>query len=990
VLIYFGYPVAFEDSAERAIRAGLEIVTALAKLQTGQFADFDVNVRIGIATGLVVVGDATADGVTDRHSVVGEAANLAARLQGVAEPNAVVVSEFTRQLASEAFEYRDLGRHELKGFAKPVPAYQVTGQRDVSRLEARGAALTPFVGREQEIEVLLSRWNLATSRKGQVVVLVGQGGVGKSRVTAEATKRIAVRSASAPAPVVLQYSPFHSNTPLFPVIRHLAGKAHIAAEDPAAEKLDKLARLFGGDAARQEAVPLIADLLGVLRAADPAPPAVDPAANQQLTIEALLGLSEVCINDPAKTVVFEDVQWIDPTSRLLLARATDWVKNVNGLIAITLRANSRHDADRILRGVGVIQADGSVFDHVTIREIRELDKEEGRKLAAAAAGASGHAVDSALLDTLVDKSDGIPLFLEELVKVAASGVELSSDHAMATEPGAVPSTIRDALMAQLDQLGPAKEVAQYASVIGHEFSGDLLAKVMRRPVAELRALLKALVDARIITGGRTPSETYRFKHTLVRDISYRSLLNKNRRQIHLLVAQELASNPAEIGVVNDDLVAQHYSLGDSPESAIAFWRSGAGVAIARSANEEAIAMLQSALAELKKIRTAPSPALELDLLVTQAMALRSVRGYSAPEVEQALTRARVLSADSDDIGKRLSVGWGLFQCTFVASDIERARGYAADLLGLAKQGSEEALVDAHLANGMVAFDAGEFATAMTSYEAGAHRCRPEADQPSFLTHGQNAGLFCLSYLARTQCIMGYLDRGHATIARAQEIAAMRSQEPGHIHSSLNATIQAVRLFHICGDLEVEKRLAVEAVEVARRNRYAYYEAMARCHLGWVAGAEGNVDDGVAMLSAGIAALRQTGTVLPLPGFYLLLSQLHVRAGHRNEALKALSMATGSDWRAVWAADVERVRGDIFAADPPAAEAAYRASLAVARRQKAGLFMCKAATSLARLLDSSGRRDEGRGLLAEALAQLHGGDEFPVVHQARQMMNELAG
>ena len=393
MLIYFGYPVAFEDSAERAIRAGLEIVNALGKLQTGQFADLDINVRVGIATGLVVVGDVIAEGDTDSHGVVGEAANLAARLQGMAKPNTVVVSEFTRQLASEAFEYRDLGRHELKGFAKPVPVYQVTGQREVSRLEARGAALTPFVGREQEIKVLLSRWKLATSRKGQVVVLVGQGGVGKSRVTVEATRRIARRSASAPAPVVLQYSPFHSNTPLFPVVRHLAREAHIEAEDPAAKKFDKLARLFGGDAARRETVPLIADLLGVQRAPDPAPPAADPAAKQQLTIEALLGLSEACINDPAKTVVFEDVQWIDPTSRLLLARATDWVKSVNAMIAITLRANSRHDADRILRGIGVIQPDGSVFDHVTIREIRELDKEEGRKLAAAAAGASGHAVD---------------------------------------------------------------------------------------------------------------------------------------------------------------------------------------------------------------------------------------------------------------------------------------------------------------------------------------------------------------------------------------------------------------------------------------------------------------------------------------------------------------------------------------------------------------------------------------------------------------------
>jgi class 3 adenylate cyclase/tetratricopeptide (TPR) repeat protein len=990
VLIYFGYPVAFEDSAERAVRAGLQLVSAVAKLGAEQFAELDAKVRVGIATGLVVVGDAIAGGPADRDGVVGEAANLAARLQAMAEPNTVVVSEFTRQLASGTFEYRDLGRHELKGFAKPVPVYQVIGQREVSRLEARGAALTPFVGREQEIAILLDRWELATSRRGQVVALLGQGGVGKSRVTAEAAERIARRGTSAPAPVILQYSPYHSNASLFPVVRHLARKAHFEAEDLPPVKFDKLARLFDGNPARRESVPLMADLLGVEHAADLAAVAVDPSAKRQLTIEALVGLSASCSRDPALTIVFEDVQWIDPTSRLLLARLTDWAKNANALIAITLRADSRREADGILRGTGLIAPDGSVADHVTICELRELDHDEGRTLALAAAGAAGRAIGAAQLDALVDQSGGIPLFLEELVKAASSGVEFSNGRAMVSQGGTVPNTIRDALMAQLDQLGFAKEVAQYASVIGPEFSVDLLASVMQRPLDDLLPALSTLLDARIIAGGGTRSDNHRFKHTLIRDISYGSLLRKNRRQIHLFVARALARHPTETGGTSDDLIAQHYSLGDAPMDAIAHWRRGASVAIGRSANEEAVAMLQSALAELKKVRSEADPALELDLVVTQAMALRSVLGYSAPEVEQALARARVLCANSDDISKKVSVDWGLFQCTFVAGDIGRARGFAADLLELARQEPGQASVDAHLANGMVAFDAGEFEAAIAFHENGARLCRPETDQPSFLTHGQNAGLFCLTYLARTQCILGYLDRGRATMLRAREIAAARSQEAGHVHSSLNAAIQAVRLYHMCGDLEAEKRLANETIEVAHRNHYAYYEAMGRCHLGWVAGVEGNLDGGVAMLSDGIAALRQTGTVLSLPGLYLLLAQLCVRAGRLEEAGEALALAAGSNGRAVWAADVERVRGDIIAADPVAAEAAYRSSLAIARRQQAGLFKCKASMSLARLLRSSGRRQEGYELLKESLAHLHGGDGFDVAREARLMMSELAG
>ena len=283
-LVYFGYPVAHEDDAERAVHAGLELVSAVTKLNRGQFAQLDVRVRVGIATGLVVVGDTIAQGVSDDHAVVGEAANLAARLQALAEPNTVVVSEVTRQLAAERFEYRDLGKRELKGFKTPVSVYQVIGEREVTRLEARGAALTPFVGREEEIAILLDRWQRAASQNGQVVVLMGQGGVGKSRIAAEATKRIRLRSASAAAPVVLQYSPYHSNVPLYPVVRHLLRLADIAASDPPSVKVDKLARLLGDDPARRESMALIADLLGI-ETEDGQPSAAPSAmAKRHLTI----------------------------------------------------------------------------------------------------------------------------------------------------------------------------------------------------------------------------------------------------------------------------------------------------------------------------------------------------------------------------------------------------------------------------------------------------------------------------------------------------------------------------------------------------------------------------------------------------------------------------------------------------------------------------------------------------------------------------------
>jgi len=472
-------------------------------------------------------------------------------------------------------------------------------------------------------------------------------------------------------------------------------------------------------------------------------------------------------------------------------------------------------------------------------------------------------------------------------------------------------------------------------------------------------------------------------------VAYRSLLRMDRRQIHRAVARELARQPGETVAASDDLIARHYARGGEPREAIRFWRRAAGQAIARSANEEAIAILQLALDELDKLREPEQPAVELDLVLSQAMALRSVRGYSAPEVEQRLKRAHALCDVCGNLDDRFSVEWGLFQCTIVKGDMEGARTFAAGLLSHAGQDAGPRLIDAHLANGMVAFNAGEFEAAVRFHEAGARLSHPETDQPRFMTHGQNAGLFCLSYLARTQCMMGQLDRGRATIERARAIAARRAQDPGHIHSALNVALHAVRVYHLCGELATERGLANEIVEMARQSHYAYYRALGRCHLGWVAGAEGNLAEGMALLNEGIAALKGTGTSLALPGLYLLLAQLCVRAGRRDEASSLLTDAAGPTGFALWDADIERVRGDILANDSAAAEAAYRSSLAVAQRQGAGLLACKAGLSLAELLQAQGRRNEAHELLNACLAPLSEGSDVVAVRNARSMVQQLA-
>jgi tetratricopeptide (TPR) repeat protein len=521
-----------------------------------------------------------------------------------------------------------------------------------------------------------------------------------------------------------------------------------------------------------------------------------------------------------------------------------------------------------------------------------------------------------------------------------------------------------------------------------------LAKVANKPIEDLLPDLHSLINSKIVMQAGATSDIYRFKHALLRDISYRSLLRKVRRQIHLSVAGELA-NPTTMAIdATDDLIAQHYSRGTAYSEAIQFWQKGAKAAIARSAHEEALAMLHAARMDLRRLPAAEwRSAVELDLVFAQAVALRSLRGYSAPEVEERLLEARELCSMCADDSNRFNVEWALFQCTIVKRDIEAARQLAAGLFEHAKRHPDVPLVDAYLANGMVAVNAGEFETARRFLEKGVSLSRPETDQPHFFAHGQNPGLFCLSYLARTWCFLGYLDCGRAVMNQCLSIAANRAHEPGHVYGYVNALIHAVRVYNLCGDLDAEERLAEETNEISRRNHFAYYEAQSECHLAWVAGARGLLAEGIQRMVGGIAALGETATSLALPGFYVLLAQLYIRAGQWDEARTVLQMAVGARGHAVWDADVERVRGDLLSlqvgSDLSAAETAYRASLTIARRQRAGLLEFKAGLHLAHLLRDLHRPKEGFEILSVCLEKLHGEFGTADARNARILMNDLA-
>jgi class 3 adenylate cyclase/tetratricopeptide (TPR) repeat protein len=999
ILVYFGYPVAHEDGAERAVRAGLEIVEAVAELNAslGREKQIDLSVRVGIATGVVVVGDLVTEGVVERDAVIGKAPNLAARLQSEAAPNTVVVSPLTKQLAG-GLNYISLGERKLKGIDEQTTIWQVTGERIVSRLEARSAALTPFVNRDKEIKILLKRWECAKLGDGQAVLLSGEPGIGKSRIAAEASDRISAmerQSGAAPPTVLcLQCSPYHSNTSLYPVIRQLEQLAAIDGRESAESKLAKLKTLLKHSGVNDgEKLSLMAELCGFEVDERGRAPEVSPRERRHRTLDALKSWCTSLAADRPLLLIFEDLQWIDPTSKLLLDQLVVWAKAAPALIIATQRIDGLNE--QAGRNSSQFLTPSDAPPHVTQCKVRPLTPEETLELITAAS--IGSSLPQKVMEVVQQRSEHIPLFAEELTMGLLEAEKLSNpdrEREWATSL-AIPSTINDALMARVDQMGGSKEIAQQAAVIGREFSLSLLSKISGMSDDNLLGHLQGLERSDVITASETTRGTYSFRHTLIRDAAYRSLLRKTRREIHLMIATELELCGADYVETSDELIAQHYSHAGARKEAIECWYRAAKRAIARSAHEEAGNMLEHAFREFKEFGSSASPALELDLTLALATALRSLRGYGAPEVEARLLRARELMAQGGDATSRFNVEWELFQCRIVRGDIDRALEIAGGLFDHASQHPHRPLVDAYLANGMAKFHLGDFEGANTFFGQGVALTHPETDQPHYFTHGQNPGCFCLSYLAHTQCFLGYPDQARATIGRSLSIARRRGFEPGHLYSYVNVLTFAVRVHQFLGEVLEVKHLAEELIGICCRNHYAYYEALGTVHLGWGIGAVDSISLGIEKMCAGLAGLEKTGTMLALPGFYLLLAQLHARNGNFDGAREALHKAAGGEGRGtrIWFAEVERIRGVILASgsypDLDAAEAAYRSSLHVARHQKARSLELRTAVSYARLLERLGRRQEGHDLLKGCLAQVIEGKTTEDVHAALAAIEALA-
>jgi class 3 adenylate cyclase/predicted ATPase len=972
VLAYFGYPRAHEDDAERAVRAGLALVGALTKPDTASGTASQV--RVGIATGLVVVGDLMPDDPAHECEVVGETPNLAARLQTLAKPDAVVIDNNTCRLLGKLFEYRTLGPLSVKGFDDPVVVWQVTGVSAVdSRFEALRATTTPLIGREEEIDLLTRRWEQAKRGQGCVVLLSGEPGIGKSRIAQTVMEQL-----SGDRHTRLRYfcSPHHQESALHPSITQLERAAGFRRDDTDKQRLSKLEAVLGqGTNNLSETVPLLAELLSIPTGDRYPPLNLTPQKRKEKTLDAQLAQVEGLAARQPVLMVFEDVQWSDPTTRESLDLLIDRVPTLRVLAVITFRPGFTPP------WVG--------RPHVTLLSLSRLPPRQSAEMITHITG--GKVLPKEIGDQIIDRTDGVPLFIEELTKaVLESGLLAESgDRYLVTgpvTPPAIPTSLQASLLARLDRLAPAREVAQIAAALGRQFSHELISAVAAMPRQHLDVALTQLVDAELIfRRGTPPDAEYTFKHALVQDTAYSTILRGRRHQLHARIAGTLESQFPEVVETRPELLARHCTEAGLVEKAVGYWLKAGQRTLARSAMVESVAQLRKGLDLVSRV---PDSTLrfqhELDLQTAVGSALIATKGYAAKEVGQAFARARhlceQLNQPTVQFVRALNGEWAHH---LIRAELGLARQRAAQMRQLGESGNSAALKWLGcLASGHTSLKFGEFPAARRYLERGiasidpVHRPRDAA-----------VGLMSLS------CALGFL--GHLDQARVRRDEALaEARKLSHAYTLALALTMGLHLEHGVSSVHSLLQLAEETIVLSAEQGFPFCWATATMYSGWCLVALGQGERGLALFKQGLVAYRATGAVLDLPLALIVLADALGRARQPEEGLKRLAEAApaidATDDR-FGEADLYRVRGDLLKSigDHAAAEQSLFKALAVARFQSAKLWELRAALDLARLWRDRGRSSEARGLLAPLYGWFTEGFDTPVLQDAKALLDELA-
>jgi class 3 adenylate cyclase/predicted ATPase len=978
VLIYFGYPQAHEDDAERAVRAGLAVVEAVGQLPARE----NLSVRLGIATGLAVVGDLIGEGAAQERGVVGETPNLAARLQALSAPNTLVIGEATRRQIGGLFDLEDLGPQQLAGFDEPQHAWRVLSESgEVSRFEALRSGETPLVGREEELELLLRRWQQAKSGEGRVVLLSGEPGIGKSRLTAAMLQQLEQEPHT-----LLRYfcSPHHQDSALYPSTAQLEHAAGFTRDDDAEAKRDKLVALLA-PAAETGDISVLIELLSLSGGERFPRLDLNPQQRKSRTLAALTRQLEGLAQSLPILMIFEDLHWIDPTSRELL----DLVFPRLERMPIFLIATYRPDFQPPWAG----QA------HVTVLTLNRLGRSDG---AAMVRGLSGNAalLTPDVVAEILERTDGVPLFVEEMTKAvleAGSGRGLDVVAAVPADRVGVPATLHASLMERLDRLGPeAKQVAQIGAAIGREFSYELVAALGDLTETSLLDALKRLVGSGLIfEHGTPPSAEYLFKHALVQDAAYGTLLLRTRGQLHARIATTLEARFPDRTTREPEMLARHYTEAQQPDRACDYWFEAGKRAVERSANLEAITHLTRALAALGQLsESAERDRRELAIQTTIGTSLIAAHGFAAPQVAVAFNRARALGKRIGDVSALSATLFGQWAFYFVGGDFRMMQQLAAEARQAANTVRDDLLdMTVHRFEGVNALYSGDFDQVRGAFEAVRRIYDPDRHRLPSAQYWYMPWLNIMTYQPVTDWILGYPDQALTSQAAAYDFATQMNQP------ALEAIIRVyagVGLDEFLLDVPGLRANAKAIIELAEQhNLMHYFWLNGQLTMGWVMAREGEAEAGLELMRRSVTERGATEARWYQPRYLCMLAESYLWHERAEEGLIAVAEAdehmTQTD-QYIWAAEIKRVEGELRClsrAPPDEAETCFQRALTIAREQKARSFELRAATSLARLWRDHGRHSDAHALLTPVYGWFTEGFDTADLKEAKTLLKELA-
>jgi class 3 adenylate cyclase/predicted ATPase len=984
VLVYFGYPQAHEYDAERAVRAGLELIAAVTALKSR----VSLQTRVGIATGLVVVGDLIGSGDAQERGIVGETPNLAARLQALAEPNTVVIADSTQRLLGNLFELKDLGAKDLKGIAGPARAWAALRAISVeSRFDAlHTTSLTALVGREEESELLLRRWSRAKTAEGQVALISGEAGIGKSRLTAALLERLASEPHTR-----LRYfcSPQREDSAFHPIIGQMERAAGLAYDDKPQAKLDKLDALLAQTSTSPEDAALFAEMLSLPNDERYPALALTPQQRRQRTLEALTSqLAGLARHQPV-LMILEDAHWVDPTSLEVFDRVVDRIKTLPVLLVVTFRPE--------------FNAPWVGQSHVMSLTLNRLGEREAAAIIARLVGNKTLPAD--VMAEIVERTDGIPLFVEEMTKaVLEAETEGAARRTVAAVPSpalAVPASLHASLMARLDRLGPAKEVAQIGAGIGREFSHALLASVARKPEAELESALDRLVQAGLLfRQGVAPEASYLFKHALVQDAAYGTLLREPRRALHARIAETFESQFARTAESQPEILARHCTEAGLIEKAADLWGKAGQWSLARSALVEAAAQLTRAL---EQIATLPStPALrreQIKFQVALITPLIHVKGYAASETKAAAEQARLLIEQAEALGEPpedplllFSVLYAFWVVNYVAFNGDVCRDLATQFLALAeKQGATVPLMIGHRIIGISLVYTGDIVEGRSHLDQAIALYDPAEHGPLATRFSVDSGVSILSYRSIALWLLGYPE---ATLSDSDN-ALKNARATGQAATLMYALAHAPFTHFWSGNYAAANTQIEEGLALADEKGASLWKAIGMMNQGGVLALTGDASNAIQMLTSGITAIRSTGSTLWMPLYLPYLARAYAELGQFDDAWRCIAEAITAveTTKERWCeAEIHRTAGELtfMSGQPEAAkaEAYFERALAVARKQQAKSWELRVAMSMARLWRDQGKRQQAHDLLAPVYDWFTEGFDTLDLKQAKALLDEL--